>query len=45
MKCIAIASTFSAEELRERTGADLIVPNFAGLSPGMLRELFLPAAH
>jgi HAD superfamily hydrolase (TIGR01509 family) len=42
MKCIAIASTFSAEELRERTGADLIVPNFAGLSPGMLRELFLP---
>ena len=42
MKCIAIASSFSAEELRERTGADLIVPNFAGLSPGMLRELFLP---
>jgi beta-phosphoglucomutase len=42
MKCVAIASTFPPQELRERTDADLILPDFAGLSLGMLRELFLP---
>ena len=32
MKCVAIASTFSAEDLRRETHADLIVPNFETVS-------------
>jgi beta-phosphoglucomutase len=42
MKCVAIASTFPLEELRQRTGADLIVPNFEGLNLETLRRLFGP---
>jgi HAD superfamily hydrolase (TIGR01509 family) len=42
MKCVAIASTFPPAELRERTDADLIVPDFAVLSLDKLRGLFLP---
>ncbi len=40
MKCLAVASTFSAEELRRQTHADLIVPNLAGVSFQTLRGLF-----
>jgi beta-phosphoglucomutase-like phosphatase (HAD superfamily) len=40
MKCIAIASTFSAEDLRRETHADLIVPNFEKVSLQTLRRLF-----
>lgn len=39
MKCIAIASTFSAEALRG-TPADLIVPSFEPVSIDTLRNLF-----
>jgi len=40
MKCVAISSTFSAEDLRRETHADLIVPNFEGISLQTLRQLF-----
>jgi len=40
MKCVAIASTFPAEELRSQTQADLVVKNFEELSLARLRALF-----
>ncbi|HTG61366.1 MAG TPA: HAD family phosphatase [Terriglobia bacterium] len=40
MKCVAIASTFPAEELQSQTQADLVVKNFEELSLARLRELF-----
>jgi beta-phosphoglucomutase len=40
MKCVAIASTFPLEELRERTRADLIVRSFEDLTLDALRQLF-----
>lgn len=40
MKCVAIASTFSAEDLQSKTGADLIVKGFDELSLDKLRALF-----
>ena len=39
MKCVAIASTFPAEDLRRQTQADLVVKNFEELSLARLREL------
>lgn len=40
MKCVAIASTFPADDLRRETQADLIVPSFEGVSLPTLRHLF-----
>src|SRR5208283_4728253 len=40
MKCVAVASTFSAEDLRRETHADLIVPDFEGISLPTVRQLF-----
>jgi beta-phosphoglucomutase-like phosphatase (HAD superfamily) len=40
MKCVAIASTFPAAELRAQTSADLIVADFTELSLETLRQLF-----
>ena len=40
MKCIAIASTFSAEDLRHRSRPDLILPSFEVVSLQILRQLF-----
>ena len=40
MKCVAIASTFPAEELRSQTQADLVVKNFEELNLARLRALF-----
>jgi beta-phosphoglucomutase-like phosphatase (HAD superfamily) len=40
MKCVAIASTFSAEDLGRETHADLIVPSFETVSLPTLRHLF-----
>ena len=40
MKCVAIASTFSAEDLRRETRADLILPNFEAVSLQTLHDLF-----
>ena len=40
MKCVAIASTFSAEDLGRETHADLIVPSFETVSLQSLRYLF-----
>ena len=40
MKCVAIASTFSAGDLRRETQADLIVPSFETVSLQTLRHLF-----
>lgn len=40
MRCVAIASTFPATELRQQTQADLIVPGFEGLNLHALRGLF-----
>jgi beta-phosphoglucomutase-like phosphatase (HAD superfamily) len=40
MKCVAIASTFSAEDLRRETHADLIVPTFDVVSLQLLHHLF-----
>ena len=40
MKCVAIASTFPAEELRRQTPADLVVNGFEELSLARLRALF-----
>ena len=39
MKCVAVASTFSAEDLRG-THADLIVPSFESVSLRTLHQLF-----
>ena len=40
MKCIAIASTFSADDLQRETNADLIVPSFEAISWETLHHLF-----
>ncbi len=40
MKCVAIASTFSADDLRRETNADLIVPSFEAISWEILHHLF-----
>ncbi len=40
MKCVGIASTFPAEELRRQTQADLVVKGFKELSIPRLRKLF-----
>ncbi len=40
MKCVGIASTFPAEELRGQTHADLVVNGFEELSLARLRVLF-----
>ena len=40
MKCVAIASSFPAEDLRRETDADLIVPGFEVVSVQTLRHLF-----
>jgi beta-phosphoglucomutase len=40
MKCVAIASTFSVEDLRRATHADLIVPSFDAVSLQTLHHLF-----
>jgi HAD superfamily hydrolase (TIGR01509 family) len=40
MKCLAIASTFPAEDLRRETHADLVVPSFEVVSLQTLRQLF-----
>ncbi len=40
MKCIGIASTFPAEDLRRETHADLVVPGFEVVSLPTLRQLF-----
>ena len=42
MKCVAIASTFSAEDLRAHGRADLVVPSFEHLRLDALRRLFAP---
>ena len=44
MKCVAIASTFSAEDLRRETHADLIVPSFEAVSLQTLHHLFFNGA-
>ena len=40
MKCVAIASSFPAEDLRRDTRADLIVPSFESVSLQTLHQLF-----
>ncbi len=40
MKCVAVASTFSVEDLRRETHADLIVPSFEAVSLQTLHHLF-----
>lgn len=40
MKCVAIASTFPAEDLRDGTGAHAVVPSFEELNLERLRALF-----
>ena len=45
MKCVAVASTFSAEDLRRETHADLIVPSFEGVSLQTLQHLFNGAGN
>ena len=40
MKCVAVASTFPREELRQKTRADLIVTSFEGLHLKTLQSLF-----
>ena len=40
MKCIGVASTFAAEELRRETHADLVVPSFEAVSLPKVRQLF-----
>ena len=40
MKCVAVASTFPREELRQKTHADLIVTSFEGLQLKTLQSLF-----
>jgi len=41
VKCVAIASTFPAEELRKRTEADVVAPGFEGITLNTLRGLFV----
>jgi beta-phosphoglucomutase len=40
IKCLGIASTFPAEDLRRETHADLVVPSFEVVSLQTLRQLF-----
>lgn len=40
MKCLAVATTFSADELRRHARADLIVPGMESVSLGTLQGLF-----
>jgi beta-phosphoglucomutase family hydrolase len=40
MKCVAIASTFPASELRAHTQADLVIQTLEALNLQLLRELF-----
>lgn len=40
MKCIAIASTFSPDDLRRQTAADLIIPDFRHISFDDVEDLF-----
>jgi beta-phosphoglucomutase-like phosphatase (HAD superfamily) len=40
MKCLGIASTFPAEDLRRETHADRVVPSFEVVSLQTLRQLF-----
>jgi HAD superfamily hydrolase (TIGR01509 family) len=40
MKCVAVASTFTAPELRAHTHADLVIQNLEALNLEKLRELF-----
>jgi beta-phosphoglucomutase-like phosphatase (HAD superfamily) len=40
MKCVAVASTFPAQELRAHTQADLVVQTLEALNLQKLRELF-----
>jgi beta-phosphoglucomutase len=40
MKCVAVASTFTTEDLRRQSRADLIVPSFEAVSLQTLRHLF-----
>ncbi len=40
MKCLAVATTFSLEDLRRQTRADLIVPSLESVSLATLRGLF-----
>ncbi len=40
MKCVGIASTFPAEELRRQTRADLVVPSFEAVTLAELHGLF-----
>lgn len=40
MKCVAIASTFSAQQLRARTSADRVESDFCSVSLPVLRSLF-----
>lgn len=41
MKCIAIASTFPADDLRRSTAADLVVSGFGAVTLAVIRELFV----
>jgi HAD superfamily hydrolase (TIGR01509 family) len=45
MKCVAIASTFPAQDLRRETRADLILPSFAAVSLPTVHALFNGAGH
>ena len=40
MKCVAVASTFRADDLQRETRADMIVPSFESVSLQMLHHLF-----
>jgi len=40
MKCVAIASSFPAADLRQETCADLVVPSFEAVTLETLRALF-----
>jgi beta-phosphoglucomutase-like phosphatase (HAD superfamily) len=40
MKCVAVASTFPAQELRARTQADLVVQTLEALNLQKLQKLF-----
>ncbi len=40
MKCVALGTTFSLDELRRETRADLVVPGFEGVSLETLRGLW-----
>jgi hypothetical protein len=40
MKCVAIASTFPAEDLRRESHADLIGPSFEAVTLQTLHHLF-----